>query len=66
MGQFYIGANNIRPPDKFVERAMGYPRRHPSTLLLGYAWNSRSGSREIPARFAVESALGLVWNQRSV
>ncbi|MBB5405997.1 hypothetical protein HDG41_008096 [Paraburkholderia sp. JPY162] len=30
--------------------------------MLGYAWNSRSGSRGIRARFAVEPAFGLAWN----
>jgi hypothetical protein len=53
---------DIRTPDKIVESAMVIPRRRPSSSLLGYAWNSRSGSRGIPARFAVESALALLWN----
>jgi hypothetical protein len=57
---------DIRSLDKIVKRAMVIPRRRLSGLLLGYAWKSRSGSRGIPARFAVESALALPWNQRSV
>src|SRR6201997_4014630 len=57
---------DIRSPDKIVKRAMVIPRRRLSSLLLGYAWKSRSGSCGIPARFAVESALALLWNQRSV
>ena len=45
---------------------MVIPRRRPSSLLLGYAWNSRSGSHGIPARFAVDSTLALLWNPCSV
>jgi hypothetical protein len=57
---------DIRSLDKIVKRAMVIPRRRPSSLLLGYAWKSRSGSRGIPVRFAVESTLGLLWNPCSV
>jgi hypothetical protein len=49
---------DIRPPDKIVERAM--------VIRVAVSPAYCSVTRGIRARAAVESVLGLPWNQRSV
>ncbi|WP_233411987.1 hypothetical protein, partial [Paraburkholderia kururiensis] len=57
---------DIGTPDQIRRGCHGYPRRRRPCLLLAYAWKTRSGSRGILARFAVERALALLWNPCSV